>query len=222
MCGRYTAIWSGAQFAETFGVQGSLFENYNVAPTQFAPVVIQPGFNREILDAKWGLLPRWVDKPADFRASMFNARAETLTEKASFKRPFKTQRCLVPASGFYEWVEEGGVKQPYYIHPKDGELLAFAGLWERWQGEDDVIYSYTVITTEANETMQGLHSRMPVILPVETFSDWLRDNSDPDDLLELLHPYEGDLETYPVHRRVGRTRENDAGLIDRLELAVPF
>lgn len=222
MCGRYTATWSGVQFAETFGVQGSLFENYNVAPTHHAPVVIQPGCNREVLEAKWGLLPRWVDKPADFRASMFNARAGTLTEKASFKRPFKRQRCLVPASGFYEWVEDNGVKQPYYIRPKDGELLAFAGLWERWQKEADVIYSYTVITTGANETMQGLHSRMPVILPVESFSDWLRDDSKPDNLLALLNPYEGDLETYRVDRRVGRTRENDAGLVERLELAVPF
>lgn len=221
MCGRYVAKWSKEVFQETFNVQPPLFESYNIAPTQYAPIIWQPAGARETLDARWGLMPRWVKKPADFKASMFNARAETLADKASFRRPFKSQRCLVPASGFYEWKKVGGSKQPHYIH--GDKPLAFAGLYDYWsgkgeKGETKELYSYSIITTSPNELMRDIHNRMPVILDEQYFDDWLDpDNKDTEMLEHLLQPYAGTLEAYPVDRRVGRVRENDADLIQPTE-----
>ena len=217
MCGRYTAKWDKQTFQETFNVQPPLFESYNLAPTQYAPVVWQPQGTREVLNARWGMIPRWVDKPADFKANMFNARAETLLEKASFKRPFKSQRCLVPASGFYEWKKVGGDKQPFYIHAEDDAPIAFAGLYDYWQKDDEEIYSYTIITTAPNALMKNLHNRMPVILAPEHFETWLDEEADTAELESLLKPYEGELEAYEVDKRVGKVRENDEGLIEPVE-----
>ena len=217
MCGRYTAKWEPAQFQKLFNVQPPLFESFNLAPTQYAPVVWQPQGTREVLNARWGMIPRWVDKPADFKASMFNARAETLTEKASFKRPFKSQRCLVPASGYYEWKKVGSDKQPFYIHKEDSSPFAFAGLYDCWQKDDEELYSYTIITTSPNALMKNLHDRMPVILAPEHFDAWLDTDSDVGELEALLKPYEGQLEAYEVDKRVGKVRENDEGLLEVVE-----
>ena len=217
MCGRYVARWSKETFEQTFNTQAPLFESYNIAPTRYAPIVWQPQGSRETLEARWGLIPKWVDKPADFKANVFNARAETLADKASFKRPFRKQRCLVPASGFYEWTGEKGNKQPYYIQLEDERPLAFAGLWDYWQKDDDEITSYTIITTQPNELMSTIHNRMPVVLSKEHFEAWLDPESEGELLEELLRPFEGDLQAYKVDKRVGRTREDDPGLIEPLD-----
>ena len=217
MCGRYVAKWTAQQFEQTFNTQPPLFESYNIAPTQYAPIVWQPQGSREVLDARWGLMPRWVDKPADFKASMFNARAETLNEKASFKRPFKSQRCLVPVSGFYEWKGEKGNKRPYYIHAEDNAPIAFAGLYDYWKKDDNEIYSYTIITTTPNDLMSTLHNRMPVILNENYFDAWLDPESEVELLEELLKPYEGELDAYPVDKRVGRVSMNDEELVEPLD-----
>ena len=148
---------------------------------------------------------------------MFNARAETLADKASFKRPSKKQRCLVPASGFYGWVDEKGNKQPYYIRLEEDRPLAFAGLWDHWEGGGEEITFYTVITTQPNELMSSIHNRMPVILPEEHYDAWLDPESEGELLEELLRPFEGNLEAYKVDKRVGRTREDDVGLIEPLD-----
>ena len=217
MCGRYTAKWEPVEFEKVFSVQPPLFESYNLAPTQYAPVVWQPQGTREVLSARWGMIPKWVDKPADFKASMFNARSETLSEKASFKRPFKSQRCLVPASGFYEWKKVGGDKQPFYIHREDDAPFAFAGLYDHWQKDDEELYSYTIITTAPNALMKNLHDRMPVILAPEHFDAWLDTDSDVEELETLLRPFEGTLEAYEVDKRVGKVRENDEQLLEPVE-----
>lgn len=212
MCGRYTASWSKETFEKTFNIQPPLFEeSYNIAPTTQAPIVRSQG-EREALVAKWGLIPKWVDKPLDFKANMFNARAETILEKASFKRPFKSQRCLVPVSGFYEWRGKAGAKQPYHIR-LDDEIMGLAGVWDYWEKGGASITSYTVITTEANEQMKDIHHRMPVILPPERFGDWLDVESNPEMLVHFLKPFEGDLDIYEVDKRVGSVRNNDAGLV---------
>lgn len=217
MCGRYVAKWSSELFEKTFNVEAPLFESYNIAPTQYAPIVWQPQGQRETLNARWGLMPKWVKDPADFKASMFNARAETLTEKASFKHPFKSQRCIVPASGFFEWKKVGSSKQPHYIHAED-KPLAFAGLWDHWQKGDDELYSYTIITTTPNDLMSELHNRMPVILNEAHFEAWLDPEEHDVDMLEhLLKPFEGDLEAYPVAKRVGKVSENDEALLEPLD-----
>lgn len=214
MCGRYTVSFNKAAFEERFNVQPPLFESYNLAPTQDAPMLWAAQGQREVLNARWGLIPKWVKTPLDFKANLFNARAETILEKASFKRPMKNQRCLVPASGFYEWKRSGGEKQPYYIHAKDDHPLAFAGLWDHWQQGDQELTSFTILTTTPNELMSGLHNRMPVILEQDAFGDWLDPDIDGSELLELLRPLEdGKLEAYPVSKRVGRVSENDAELL---------
>ena len=213
MCGRYTAKWEPVAFEKHFNVQPPLFESYNLAPTQHAPI-IRFSDSREVLEARWGLIPRWVDKPFDFKANMFNARAETLLEKASFKRPFRSQRCLVPASGFYEWQKVGNTKQPYYIHAKDDAPIAFAGLYDYWSKDDMELTSYTIITTAPNDLMQTLHDRMPVILKREDHAAWLEPENEAEALIDLLEPYDGELEAYEVDKRVGRVRENDAGLLE--------
>ena len=124
MCGRYVARWSKEAFEQTFNVQPPLFESYNIAPTRYAPIVWQAQGQRETLEARWGLIPKWVDKPADFKANMFNARSETLADKASFKRPFRKQRCLVPASGFYEWVRRAKSKRWLLARKEESVELA--------------------------------------------------------------------------------------------------
>lgn len=217
MCGRYVASWSKSLFEQTFNTQAPLFESYNIAPTHFAPIIYtSKSGTRETLDTKWGLLPSWVKDPKDFKASMFNARAESLRDKASFKKPFKKTRCIVPASGFFEWQKTEDGKVPHFIKAKDDTPLAFAGLYEHWQKSDaEPITSHTIITTTPNDLMKDLHNRMPVILNPEHFELWLDpENEDVDILEHLLKPFEGELEAYPVAKRVGRVSENDKDLLE--------
>jgi putative SOS response-associated peptidase YedK len=213
MCGRYTASWENASFEKVFNVQAPLFESWNIAPTQYAPIVWQPSGSRETLNARWGLIPSWVNDPKAFKGNLFNARAETVNEKPSFKKPFKQQRCIVPASGFYEWKKLGKNKQPYFIHDQDNELLAFAGLYDHWQQGESELYSFSVITTTPNDVMSGLHDRMPVILSPDNVEVWLESDVESEELEILLKPYEGRLEAYTVSRRVGKTSEDDESLI---------
>ena len=212
MCGRYAAAWEPTTFHEQFGVQPPLFENYNVAPTANAPIIRETKGEREVVEARWSLLPRWVSTPVDFTARTFNARKESLLDKASFKRPFKSQRCLVPVSGYYEWAED---KQPYFVHA-DGPL-ALAGLWDHWEKHGQNITSFAVITTEPSETMHSLHHRMPAVLSPEDYEAWLSPESQVDELESLLRPF-GNLMHYPVARKVGRVRENDPSLVEPITL----
>ena len=214
MCGRYAASWEPTKFHETFGVQPPLFESYNVAPTSNAPVIRELEGRREVTLARWNLLPKWVRTPADYTARTFNARSETLREKASFERPFRSQRCLVPVSGYYEW---GVDKQPYYVHSGGGELLALAGLWDHWEGHGQQITSFAVITTEPGDKMKALHHRMPAILSPENYEAWLSPESQVDELESLLRPF-GNLMYHPVARKVGRVRENDPRLTEPINL----
>jgi putative SOS response-associated peptidase YedK len=115
---------------------------------------------------RWGLVPSWSKEPKS-SYSLINARAETVAEKPAYRAPFRRRRCLIPANGFYEWKQKGGRKQPYHIRMKDGEPFAFAGLWERWEGDGQVIESCSIIATEANNVVRLIHDRMPVILAPE-------------------------------------------------------
>ena len=207
MCGRYSAAWEPTKFHEQFKVQPPLFESFNVAPTQQAPIIRQLEEVREVQQARWALLPHWVGKPSDFKVTLFNARSESLLDKASFKRPFKSQRCLVPVSSYYEW---GADKQPYYVHSDDGKPFGLAGLWDHWEKHGQAITSFTIITTEPNERMRALHHRMPAVLSPEDYEAWLSPESQPDELESLLHAT--DLDYYPVDKRVGSVRNNDPSL----------
>jgi putative SOS response-associated peptidase YedK len=193
MCGRYKLACDGQMIMEAFGLKAvpPWSARYNIAPTQQAPVVRVDGRGeRECARLRWGLVPSWA-KDLSIGSRMINARAETVAEKPAFRHALRRQRCLVPADGFYEWRREGRHAQPFRIGLRDGGLFAFAGLWERWQGEGaPPVETFTILTTAPNEILASLHDRMPVILDRAAHERWL----DPaatwqGDLQPVLVPY---------------------------------
>jgi putative SOS response-associated peptidase YedK len=215
MCGRYVQTMPAdamRQLFRTTGVPPNLAPSWNVAPTQSAPVVRRhPDTGERHLDLlRWGLLPRWV-KDVKTARKPINARAETVATSPMFREAFAKRRCLVPADAFYEWkVEEGG-KQPMAIAPATGEGMAFAGLWESWRGEgDEIVRTFAIITTDANETMRAVHDRMPVILAPDDWAVWLEG----DDQAPLLRPAPNDLlRFWPVSKAVNSPRNNGPELL---------
>jgi putative SOS response-associated peptidase YedK len=170
---------------------------------------------------KWGLVPSWSKDPA-IGARMINARAETILEKPSFRTPFQKQRCLIPADGFYEWQTTDNGKQPYYVRKKDRGIFAFAGLWDYWEHNDEVISSCTIITTEPNPLIKPVHHRMAVMLQPDDYDLWL--TSDPGDLyplIDLLKPFPAEeMEVYPVSTTVNNARHDAPDCIERVEIEV--
>lgn len=166
MCGRYSLHSNPDVVALQFGLESLpvFAPRYNIAPAAQVLIVKRDGAAL----ARWGLVPRWSEDPS-IGAKLNNARAETLGEKHSFRGAYHRRRCLIPANGFYEWKRQGALKQPYYVHPADGELFAFAGLWETWRDSD----TCTIVTTEANATLRPIHDRMPVIIAPEHYAGWL-------------------------------------------------
>jgi putative SOS response-associated peptidase YedK len=209
MCGRFTLSRDIEAIADRFNAPAppadwlSIKPRYNIAPTQSVIVVGDDG-QRYLKQMRWGLIPSWAKDPS-VGNRMINARAETLAEKPSFRAALKKRRCIIPADGFYEWQKLGKVKQPVHIVLKCREPFAFAGLWETWTSPDgEEVKSCTIITTEANELLKGVHDRMPVILTKEAESIWLDPKiQEPEQLLPLLKPYQPELmEFYPVSRAV--------------------
>lgn len=225
MCGRYTNQLTWAEMVRLYRITESQTPNtwqprYNIAPTQVAPIVrIAPDTNDRQLELfRWSLVPSWSQGP-DSRYSMINARAETVREKPAYRTAFKSRRCLVPASGFYEWqkVEDDG-KQPHHIGLASGAPFAFAGLWEHWEPKDDrdSIDSFTIIVTEANDKLQPIHERMPVILEPGSYDTWL--NGSPDDAAALLRPFPAEaMATYRISTRVNKPANDDPSIIEPLE-----
>jgi putative SOS response-associated peptidase YedK len=206
MCGRYTLHSSPERIKEHFHLQHSqeIAAHFNIAPSQWIPAVRQGPQGRELIKLRWGLIPSW-SKEEKTAYSMINARAETVATKPAFRSAFRSRRCLIPADGFYEWKTTAGRKQPYYIRRRDSELFAFAGLWERWEGEGGkYIESSTIIVTVANPLLQSIHDRMPVILKPADYERWLDPKvQEAETLISLLHPYPAEeMELYPVSRKV--------------------
>ncbi len=179
MCGRFALFFSPEGLAKHFGVTIEVVtapDRYNIPPTHSVLIVRHPAeAARQAAHVRWGLIPLWAKDPT-IGNKMFNARAESAPEKLAFRSAFKARRCLIPASGFYEWAKTGGRrKQPFFVHARDGAPLAFAGLWERWRpGEDEPpVESCTILTTDANATMAPIHDRMPVILAPADYATWL-------------------------------------------------
>jgi len=233
MCGRYRLARDPREVAEFFDTV-NVFPNtpprWNIAPMQDALVVRRhPETGARHLDAlRWGLVPHWA-KDLSVGVRMINARAETVAERRGFRDAFaRGRRCLVPADGFYEWRAGDAPrapKQPFTVALRDGSPMALAGLWEGWRGPDgEVVRTFTVITTDANEKLRALHDRMPVILPRDAFPAWLGEEpAEPDDLLALLRPYpSSELAAWPVPRRVGRVAEDDPRLAERDPNAPPL
>jgi len=215
MCGRYSLVPT-ENIAARFDIQQqqiTLSPRYNVAPSQSMPVVVRNSPNR-LVEMQWGLIPSWSKEPrAQF--STINARAETITKSPVFRGPFKTRRCLVPASAFYEWQRTERGKQPFCIRLKETDLFAFAGLYDVWHDADgNELCSYTVITTQPNDLVASIHNRMPVILRQEDEDAWLDKGSDSAQLLALLKAYPADkMEAYPVSRAVNSPANEGAELM---------
>jgi putative SOS response-associated peptidase YedK len=242
MCGRFVSASSPALLADRFAVDeidDSVGEapvpDYNVSPRRSVLAVREHDDHRVLSRLRWGLVPSWAKDPS-IGDKMINARAETVAEKPAYRRAFATKRCIVPADGFYEWkrgpAPVGGgkpVKQPYFIHRRDGEPLAFAGLWEVWKvpegndsglgGPDGWLRSCAIVTGPANAVLEPIHDRMPVVLPESAWEEWLDpDNHDVDALSRLLVPAPAEwFEAYTVSTTVNNARNNGSDLVRPLD-----
>jgi putative SOS response-associated peptidase YedK len=202
MCGRFARIVSSRKLREKYRLKETpeLDDRYNIAPSQRVAAVRATDGYRELVLLRWGLISSW-SKDAKIGYKLINARAETVAEKPSFRSAFKQRRCLIPASGFFEWQKQGtGRKQPFFIRPRDEELFSFAGLWERWHDpEGEPVETCTILTTTANEVMQPIHDRMPLILGPSAEEQWLDPRSSTDALCSLLVPSSSEgMEARPV------------------------
>jgi putative SOS response-associated peptidase YedK len=236
VCGRYAASRKPEDLALEFeavpvGGQPAVPADYNVAPTKDVHVVrwkkerdaegaLTGGGHRELRAVRWGLVPSWA-KDVSIGNRMINARVESLTDKPAFRTAARTRRCLVPADGWYEWAErlDSPGKQPYFITPQDGSVLALAGLWEVWGRGEDRLYTCTVVTAPAVGALHEIHDRMPLVLSRDRWADWL----DParDDVEQLVEPPSPDvveaLELRPVSAAVNNVANNGRQLTDRAE-----
>jgi len=221
MCGRFALIVDASVLADVFDIDPptDLEPRFNIAPTQTIPIVRAGKESaRECEMVRWGLIPPWA-KDLKIGAKMINARAETVAEKPSFRAAVRRRRCLIPASGFYEWVLTEAGKHPYFIHFSDNRTFAFAGLWERWTATNGAsLESCTIITTTANEMISDLHHRMPVILPPENYGEWLLPESlTATRLGQLLVPHAAAaMEAYQVSAHVNRPANDDPECIARV------
>jgi len=220
MCGRYTLIANAEAIRVLFEVpafdERLVVPRYNIAPTQPIVVVREGPKGRELLPMRWGLIPWWAKDPKNLPL-MIMARTEGIAEKPAFRDAVKYRRCLIPASGFYEWQERGkGPRQPYAIRPQGEGLIAFAGLWETWHGADgSEIDTAAIVTTTCNERLSSIHDRMPVVLAPEDFETWLSPSTEPAAALALLKPAADDLFRYvPVSTRVNAAANDDPGLLE--------
>src|SRR4051794_309785 len=213
MRGRFYLAATPAQLKKQFKLDNvpALTPRYNIAPTQTTPIVVAVGKGRGLHMVRWDLVPSW-SRDLSLGARMINARAETLEEKTSYRVALQSRRCLVPASGFYEWQAQGAKKQPYKIELRRGGLMAFAGLWEKWEPENgEPVESFTIITTEASKLVREVHDRMPVIIPPAEYQLWL--TTSPSTAKKLLVPDTRGLALTPVRERVNSVQNDDAGLI---------
>lgn len=222
MCGRYTITMTWDELLLRYYIDEDMppfhTPRYNVAPTQMVPAVIAHEGKNRIGEMKWGLIPSWAKDPKTFGFNTINARAETITEKSTFKIPFQRKRCLMPADGFYEWKKTGKDKQPKRIIMKSGEIFSMAGLYDTWYAPDGTkVNSCTIITTSPNSLMKDIHDRMPVILRAEDEVEWLDRDQKVEQLQLLLRPYDAEeMRAYPVSNTVGNVKNQGAELIETI------
>jgi len=221
MCGRFVLTATPEELAALFGyLDGDWFPpRYNIAPTQpIAAIRLGRGARRFAL-VRWGLVPAWVEDPRTF-SLLINARAEGLATRPAFKAAFQYRRCLVPATGFYEWRRGAGrQRQPYLVRRRDRQPMALAGLWETWLGRDgSEIDSACIVTTDANQVVSSIHDRMPVILDPDGWERWLDSTAHPaGSVQELLRPAPDDLlEAVPVDPRGNKAENDDPALLEPL------
>jgi putative SOS response-associated peptidase YedK len=229
MCGRYARQ---LEFTFTFEQKDALHRlkpsivdeiqqrepQYNICPTQKAPVIAFGEHGAELKALRWGLVPTWA-KDLKIGAHAINARVETVREKPMFRSAFKKRRCLVQATGYYEWTGVAGSKQPFFVYPPDHSILMFAGLWDAWRGSeaDEWVRTFTIITGEPGKVSGDVHDRQPVILPPSMWSDWLE--GAPDEAAALLSVVpEADLAYYPVSKAVSSPKHQGEELVAPITL----
>ncbi|HVR71187.1 MAG TPA: SOS response-associated peptidase [Vicinamibacteria bacterium] len=228
MCGRTSLTATPEELAEAFALDEppAVVPRYNIAPTQPMPAVrVHPATGRRRLGLlRFGLVPHWAADPA-VGARLINARSETARTRAAFRDPFRERRCLVPATGFYEWRRAGRGRQPYLLRRRDGRPMGLAAVWDRWRpptgaGGPDAIESCAILTTPANELVARLHDRMPLVLPAADYSLWLDPAvTDPARLRALLRPYPAEeMVAIPVSPRVNSPHNDDPSLLDPVDL----
>jgi putative SOS response-associated peptidase YedK len=225
MCGRYATSRSAADLSALFDAEdetgGVLAADYNVAPTDPVPLVRESAsqHKRVLQAARWGLVPHWAKDPRQ-GARMINARAETVATASAFAQSFASRRCLIPADGWYEWrKQEGGGKQPYFLTPKDGSVMAFAGVWSTWRapGASEGLLTCSIITTEAVGDLVLIHDRMPYPLAPQRWDRWLAGPADPQVLLPALTIQDvAAFELRPVGAAVGDVRNDGPQLTARV------
>ena len=176
MCGRFTLHTPESRIREIFHLEQSallgLHPRYNITPSQDIPIIRESVHDHEMVMARWGLVPHW-SKESKTKYATFNARIEGIADKPAYRTPFKRSRCLIPADGFYEWTMIDNVKVPHLIHMRKGEVFAFAGLWDRWQGEGITLDSCSIIVMPANDTIKPIHDRMPAVIAPAHYDQWL-------------------------------------------------
>ncbi|PKQ25939.1 MAG: DUF159 family protein [Actinobacteria bacterium HGW-Actinobacteria-4] len=227
MCGRYADFLTEQQLTDHFAIATVaddarlLPPSWNVAPTQSVRLVeasSKDSHGRTLRTARWGLVPSWAKDPS-VGARLINARSETVADKPSFKSAFAKRRCLIPASGYYEWRVEGGIKIPHFIADAGGAPLAFAGLYEWWRdpsgGENAPwMMSCAILTTAARERMRELHDRQPVMVDGPQFDTWLSADASPSELFDAIEAPTPELTWHAVSRDVGNVRNNHAALVE--------
>jgi len=218
MCGRFAMFAPLAEIVRQFDVSAdtSFEPRYNIAPTQSVATIRADEQGLRSLDLlRWGLVPHWA-KDVGIGNRLINARAETVAEKPAFRQAFSRRRCLVLASGFYEWGQTPAGKSPFFMSPGNGECLAFAGLWEQWRGDGEAILeTCVIITTAANAKLAKVHERMPAILAADAQALWLAGVTPAKERLELLRPApEHQLEVRQVRRIVNNPRNEGVELIE--------
>ncbi|MCR6711608.1 MAG: SOS response-associated peptidase [Demequina sp.] len=224
MCGRYANFLTEQELVDAFAIATIaddarlLPPNFNLGPMQQGIIIRQRPDGREAELAKWGLVPGWAKDPG-VGVRAFNARAETIAEKPTFKNAFAKRRCIVPANGYFEWQVTEDRKVPQFIHPADGSPLAFAGLTEVWRPskDDPWLVTFSIVTTEARGEMKQIHDREPVMLTRDDVDVWLDPESTQDDLFAAIADPAPELTWHAVDKRVGNVRNNDEGLIEPAE-----
>lgn len=225
MCGRYTHKLTWGEIVALYRLTApevppnSYRENFNVAPTHVMPIIRPNENDREAVMAIWALIPHWIKNLEAPTYSTINARSETIREKPAFKTPFEKRRCIVSATGWYEWKKldakpKGGKKQPYHLQPK-APVWAFGGVWNLFHADGGQgVHSFSIVTTDAAPSVAHVHERMPLILEEGQFDQWMRGT--PDEAEKLMQPYSGRVETWEVGPDVGSVKNNRPDLMSRL------
>jgi len=214
MCGRFTLQTPEEQIRKAFNLQGSdqLGFNpcYNIAPSYDIPIIRDSDNGQALALAKWGLVPHWSKEPKT-KYSTINARIETVAEKPTYRTPFKSKRCLIPADGFYEWTVVNGHKIPHYIRMQKGGVFAFAGIWDRWEGEGETLDSCSIIVMPSNEVMKPIHERMPAIIAPAHYDLWLDSRiTEKDEIMGYLNSApSSSLKFYPISPWVNSPKHDD-------------